>query len=234
MDASKPGPILDASASGAAGSQYKDREGVEGREGKLYSGPAERNTGPILDILKRIVPTAPGRVLAIAEGSGQHVIAFAAVFGHLRFLPTEIEDTALKSIQAYTEDAGLSNVEAPVLFDVVDPDWDAVTKGGAYDVMYVVNLCHIAPWAATEGLMAAAARLLKPSGTLLVYGPFKVDGGFSSEGNKGFDERLRQRNPEWGYRDVKEVQDAGAAKGLAFKEAVEVPANNLVLLFSKP
>jgi hypothetical protein len=51
---------------------------------------------------------------------------------------------------------------------------------GSAAMVYVVNLCHISPWEATEGLLRAAATLLRrPDGRLVIYGPFKVDGEFT-------------------------------------------------------
>lgn len=212
---------------------YKDREGVDGSSVKVFSGPADRNTAPILDILTRIAPSTPGRVLCVAEGSGQHVTAFAKALPQLVFLPTEIEAAAMASIKAYADEAALPNIESPVILDVTSPQWDTIASVGDYSLVYAVNICHISPFAATRGLMDVSSKVLKSGGTLLLYGPFKVKGEFSSEGNKAFDERLRQRDPSWGYRDVAEVQEAAKNAGMELKETIEVPANNLVLLFCK-
>eukprot|EP00955_Chlamydomonas_euryale_P050449 354555-Chlamydomonas_euryale.AAC.1 len=95
-------------------------------------------------------------------------------------------------------------------------------------------MTHISPYAATRGLLAAAAAHLAPHGQLFVYGPFSVDGGtHTSEGNAAFDTSLRARNAEWGLRDVEQLRGDAASEGLALDEVVQMPANNLTLVFSR-
>lgn len=200
---------------------------------KLYTPAAERNADPIADVLagvlpgpEAIPPGAPGRVLEIASGSGQHVVRFASRFPNLVWQPSERSTDALASIEAWRREAGLANLRAPLELDV-ERQWPSAAYGEA---IVCVNLLHIAPWSAAEALFAGAAERLPLGGPLVIYGPFNVGGSFTSEGNRAFDADLRGRDPQLGLRDVERVEQAAAAHGLSLVERVAMPANNLSLI----
>ncbi|KAI7844480.1 hypothetical protein COHA_001940 [Chlorella ohadii] len=134
------------------------------------------------------------------------------------------------SIAAWTRD--LPNVRPPLRLDASQPDSWAV-EAASCRAIFVANMTHIAPWAATQGLLRGAGRVLRPGGELLMYGPFSVDGKPTTESNAAFDAALRGRNPEWGYRDVADVAAGAAAAGMALVERREMPANNFMLVFRK-
>ena len=99
--------------------------------------------------------------------------------------------------------------------------------------VYCSNVCHITPWTVTLGLLQGAARCLRPGGRLLVYGPFNVDGQFTSDGNRRFDATLKQRDPTWGVRDVGDEAAKAAEFGLQLRERIDMPANNFTLVLQK-
>jgi hypothetical protein len=99
--------------------------------------------------------------------------------------------------------------------------------------VFSANVIHIAPWRVAEGLFAGAARYLRDDGLLFLYGPFKRDGRHTAVSNAVFDTSLRQNNPEWGVRDIAEVEALAARNGLALSETVEMPANNMILVFDR-
>src|SRR5665647_3165172 len=51
--------------------------------------------------------------------------------------------------------------------------------------------------------------------------------------NAVFDSSLRQRDPEWGVRDLEALEQLAAAAGLVLIETAEMPANNLMLVFER-
>ena len=66
------------------------------------------------------------------------------------------------------------------------------------------------------------------------YGPFTIEGGkHTSESNREFDVSLRQRNSDWGYRDVENIKAVAIAHGLTLEEQGDMPANNFMLVFRK-
>jgi hypothetical protein len=196
---------------------------------KQTAAASERNRGPILEVLSPLLPEA-GRILEVASGPGIHVVAFAEARPDLDWQPSDPDPHARASIAAWIAERRLANVAQPLDLDVTRPDWpdDAV---GPFDGLVTVNLLHVAPWAACEGLMAGAARLLAPGAFLFVYGPFMRDGRHNSEGNRQFDRSLRAQDPALGLRDLNDVTDCAAHRGLALEAIVEMPANNRSLVF---
>lgn len=195
---------------------------------RQHSPAAERNRGPILAELQRLLP-ARGLALEIASGTGQHAAHLAAGLPGWRWLPTEAEPQALASIGAWC--SGLANVLPPLPLDVRAAQWAGVPA--QVDAIFCANLLHIAPWAVCAALMQGSARHLTPSGLLVLYGPYVVDGEPTAPSNQAFDADLRARNPAWGLRRLADVVQAAESVGLRLHERVAMPANNLLLVFAR-
>lgn len=192
-----------------------------------FSFPSsDRNKGPILEVLRRVLP-APGTVLEIASGSGQHAVFFAEHLPEITWVPSDIDPERLASIQAWREDSDRPNLSAPCRLNVLDDDWGI----GTVDVVFSANMVHITPWKCCLGLLAGARRHLAPGGLLIFYGPFRIGGEHTAPSNLAFDDDLRSRDPNWGVRDLEAVQDA--AVGFTLGERVEMPANNQMLIFRR-
>jgi SAM-dependent methyltransferase len=188
-----------------------------------------RNRDPILEVLRPRLPAA-GLVLEIASGAGEHAAYNAAALPHLAWQPTDPDPDALASIAAWRDHAGLANLMAPLRLDASDPDAWPVERA---DAVVNINMVHISPWAATQGLVAGAARLLPDGGLLFLYGPYIEDGVQTAPSNLAFDESLRARNPAWGLRRLEDVADLAGTHGLSLAERIAMPANNLSLVFRK-
>jgi SAM-dependent methyltransferase len=195
-------------------------------EGGLHAAATERNREPILAVLRGVLPPT-GLVLEIASGTGQHVATFARALPALRWQPSDASSAHLTSISAWS--AGVENVAPPLLLDVEREPWPVVHA----DAILNINMVHIAPWSAAEALLRGAARVLPPTGLLYMYGPFKRGGQHTAPSNERFDERLRGEDPRWGVRDVDDLQRVAASVGFAPAEIVEMPANNLSLIFRR-
>ena len=192
-----------------------------------FSPAADRNKAPILEVLTRFLPGST-TVLEIASGSGQHAEHFAAARTDWEWQPTDGDASALASIASRT--AALSNVRPPLMLDVLAP-WPEPL--GRFDALYCANLLHIAEWATCAALMRGATRHLVPGGAMVLYGPYLVDGEPTARGNAAFDADLRERNPAWGLRRLGEVIAESERAGLAFERRVDMPANNLLLVFRR-
>jgi hypothetical protein len=188
----------------------------------------ERNRAPILAVLARILPDS-GTVLEIASGTGEHVVHFATAFPALRWQPSDPDASARASIAAWRDASGLDNVAAPIALDAATPPWPI----DAAAAVLAINMIHIAPWAAACGLVSGAGRLL-PGGTpLYLYGPFRRDGHAFAESNTAFDRSLRDRDPAWGVRRLEAVAEIAAAAGFDLSDIIEMPANNLSVVFRR-
>ena len=187
-----------------------------------------RNTAPIIDVLRGILPDE-GLVLEVASGSGEHVLAFARAFPHLLWQPTDADPVALRSVEAWRTAEGLPNLLAPVPLDAAGVRWP-VDQAQA---ILCINMVHISPWAATQGLMRAAGRLLARGCLLYLYGAYFQDGVDTAPSNLAFDASLKARNPEWGVRRLEDVVAEAERHGLSLDAVVPMPANNLSVVFRK-
>ncbi len=195
------------------------------------SPSAARNTDPILAALAPLLP-ASGVVLEIASGTGQHCAAMARQFPRLTFQPSDPDPAARASIAAWRDEASTGNIRAPLNLNVAAPDWWAAVEA-PLAVIIAINLLHIAPWTATTGLFAGAARLLRPDGMVICYGAYKRGGRHTAPSNAEFDASLRHRNPDWGVRDVDDVAAVAGAVGLELAGTVDMPANNMLLVWRR-
>ncbi len=204
-----------------------------GQEGaRLFSPSAARNRDPIRDVFLKYLPET-GAVLEIGSGTGEHGVHIAAAAPGLRWFSGDPDGAARASIAAHIAASGLGNIDGPHAVDVCERDWDAALAG-PFDTVVSINMVHIAPFAAAEGLFAGAARLLHSGGRLLLYGPFAQAGVHSAPSNEAFDASLKSRDPRWGVRDL-EHDIAPLAQEHAFRRdaIVEMPANNFTVVFAK-
>lgn len=196
-----------------------------GPEAKKYAPATVRNRDAILDILKEHLPET-GTILEIASGTGEHICHFAQQLPDLSFQPSDISADACRSIAAWVKDSGCTNVNPPLLIDI-----EKAGKVQDTAAILCINMVHIAPWSATKALMAFASQNLPAKGSLYLYGPFIRDGVETAAGNIAFDKNLRSRDPQWGLRKVDDVSSQAHKNGLILKDIIEMPANNLSLIF---
>ncbi len=193
---------------------------------RLYAPSAPRNREPILQVLRQHLPPA-GTVLEVASGTGEHVAYFAAALPGVTWQPTDPDAERRDSIAAWTRE--LPNVRPPLDLDAVEGPWPA----GPVDAVLCINMIHIAPPAATNGLIAGAAATLGVGGSLILYGPFRRAGSVMQPGNAAFDADLRARNPAWGLRMLDDVARLAAAARFGPPVVEPMPADNLTVVFRR-
>ena len=190
-----------------------------------------RNRDVIAKVLAKFFPTEnPIRVLELASGSGQHAVHFAHCFPKWTIQPSDLEPEHLQSVSAYRAHRQSPNVLKPVLLDVSSQEWPEL---GEFEAIWAINLIHISPWETTLGLFRGARSVLSEDGKIYLYGAYRRGGRHTAASNEAFDFSLKQRNPRWGVRCLDEVEELAREQGFALESVVEMPANNLSVVFSR-
>ena len=187
-----------------------------------------RNREPILEILRDVLP-GEGLVLEIASGSGEHALHFARALPALIWQPSDPSAEALASIAAWREEEGPSNLLPPLELDASAEAWSIQSA----DAVVCINMVHFSPWEATVGLMRGAERILTTGAPLVLYGPYKRGDRALEPSNAAFDTDLRLRNARWGLRDLDDVCALAEDHGLERTALIEMPANNLTVVFRR-
>jgi SAM-dependent methyltransferase len=196
---------------------------------RRFAPATVRNRDAIQHVLGPRLPSH-GLALEIASGSGEHVTHFAQSNPPaLVFQPSDPAPEARASIDAWVASAGAINVRPALDLDASAQTWPIDRA----DAILCINMIHISHWAATEGLIRGAARLLPPDGLLYLYGPYRRGGRHTAPSNASFDEELRHQNAAWGVRNLEDVTALAGSHGFGPPEIVEMPANNLSLIFRR-
>ncbi len=195
---------------------------------KRYAPAAARNRQPILDVLRPRLPSR-GLVLEVASGSGEHVVHLAQALPDLVFQPTDPDADARASIDDWAMTLALGNVRTAAALDTTSDAWPVDRA----DAVLCCNMIHIAPWEAAVGLIRGAGRILPSGGLFYLYGPYRREGRHTAPSNEAFDQDLRRRNPAWGVRDLEAVTALAASEGFGTPEILDMPANNLSLVFKR-
>ncbi len=214
----------------------KDGGPVEA-DGRLDAAAFHRNHQPIWAVLKDFLAGRTGDVLEAGSGTGQHVVYFARQTPDITWWPSDLHAAHLRSIAAWRAQAGLANIEPPQRIDLSEPAWSPAPPDGRGPdellAIFCANVIHIAPWRVAEGLFAGAARHLRADGRLFLYGPFKRGGKHTALSNAVFDTSLRERDADWGVRDIADLEKLAESVGLKLAGSFAMPANNMILMFER-
>ncbi|MEL6247151.1 MAG: DUF938 domain-containing protein [Cyanobacteria bacterium J06648_16] len=205
-------------------------------DARQYAAATERNRVPILTVLRQVLPPE-GTILEVASGTGQHAAFFAPQLVPRYWLPSDPQPPLRASIQAWREWSNATNLLPPADIDAAVAGWnvEAALPPGIPNITAIVNInmIHISPWAAGQGLLAGAGQLLPENGVLYLYGPYRRGGQHTAPSNAEFDAWLQSQNPAWGVRDLDAVTATAEDEGLMLYQVVEMPANNLSVVFRK-
>jgi len=204
---------------------------------RLDAPAYHENIHPILSVLEPLLAGVEGNALEIGSGSGQHILRFAQRFPGLTWWPSDIAPGHLRSIRAWRQMAALPNLENPIALDAAALDWrlgqPVHPPGQDLRCIVCINVVHISPWSATEGLFAGAAKALAPGGLLYLYGPYARGGFHTAPSNARFDQSLRAQDPAWGVRDLEQMEKLGVQNGFLLEAVIDMPVNNFSLVFRK-
>ena len=204
---------------------------VPSNDGRLSAPSAEKNAGPITDLVKEFA-SEKGEALEIASGTGQHIIKLAIAKPNLNWQPSDIDQLRISSIETWCNDYDFANVKPPVILDATEIGWSA--KFNSQTFILLVNLMHLISKDEAKILITEIALALAPGGRSIIYGPFKRNGKLTSAGDQTFHLSLIKADPQIGYKNddwmIARFKDAK----LKLLKVALMPANNLAFIFEKP
>jgi len=189
---------------------------------KPYAAAAEQNRVAILPILQQEFKHAT-KILELGSGTGQHAAYFAQHLPHLDWQASDKQEM-LKGISIWLDNDTFPNALPPIELDV-NQQWPQQT----YDGAFAANVAHIMHWDEIEAMFSGLDQVLEDNAVFCLYGPFNVNGHYTSESNARFDQWLKDRDPDSCIRN-KESLDQLAVKN-NFKPSNDwlMPANNKIL-----
>lgn len=195
---------------------------------KPYSPSSDRNKEPILTVLKEVIQRSDGRLLEIGSGTGQHAVFFAPEFPFLEWYPSDVSKNHL-GIKLWLKESFAKNLKDPLKFEIGKDEFPKLK----FDVVFTANTFHIMHWKECKTLMKMLGSRLREGARVVIYGPFKYGGEFTSESNALFDQELKSRDPLSGLRNFEDVHNALVKNGFELLEDYDMPANNRCLVFSR-
>jgi len=196
---------------------------------KPYSAACDQNRDPILAVLKELLGTlieTNPTILEVGTGTGQHAVYFGKALPQVVWQCSD-QQQYHSGIQAWLDEAQLSNVLPPLSLNVSEDSW----PNTQYDLLYSANVMHIMHWQNVVDLFAKGAQCIKPGGLMVCYGPFNYGGQYTSPSNAQFDQSLRMRDPKSGIRNFEDLQKLADEADLNFIRDYEMPANNRILVW---
>lgn len=196
---------------------------------KIENQACVRNQQPIFEALEPWL-IAGGSLLELASGTGQHGVYITQRLPQITWQLSEHPSNLELSIP-WQKEAQESGLLPAIPLDISQPHWHLVPDD--YDYGYCANLLHFISDADMQQSFKGMAEHLKHNGLLFSYGPIN-ENGFTSDGNKALDAWLKADiNPEAGIKELKRIQDVAEQSGFIFKERINLPANNVILVFVK-
>ena len=206
-------------------------------DGRLDAPSFHRNCTAVTNELRKTLDRRTCHVLEIGSGTGQHIVEFSRALPDVTWWPSDCIPRHLTSIEGWRREADRANIRPAILLDTTAPVWpigDAGTPpADGLTAIVSLNMLHIAPWSVALGLLRGAAQHLSSDGVLVVYGPLKIDGKFTTDSNARFDAALRNANSAWGVRDTAALRAAAADYGLTLDRVAEMPSNNFIVVFER-
>ena len=203
---------------------------VQSRDGRLSAPAAEKNAGPITELVKEYAPER-GEALEIASGTGQHIVELAVVKPNLNWQPSDIDPIRIASIETWCKDYNLANVRPPIILNATEIGWSS--KFTRQNFIFLVNLFHLISEDEATILISEISAALAPGGRLIIYGPFKRNNKLTSAGDQTFHQSLITADPQIGYKNDAWMTAEFKEAKLELLKIVPMPANNLAFICEK-
>ena len=192
-----------------------------------FSQAAENNKTAIAELLVPALERA-SRLLEIGSGTGQHAVYFSSLLPRISWQPSDLSEN-LESLNVRLKAEGGANILPAMMLNVMSSDWSVEPV----DAIYSANSVHIMSWSHVEALFAGVDKVLKPNGILVLYGPFKYGGEFTTPSNAQFELWLKARDANSGIRDFEAVDALANEVGLKIFADHPMPANNQLIIWQR-
>ena len=193
---------------------------------KPFAESSEQNKHVILQVLQTLF-TAPGEVLEIGSGTGQHAVHFTQHMSHLLWQPTDCADQ-ISGMKLWFNEVTHQRIRQPLVLDVTQ-NWTSQS----FDYVFTANTLHIVSWVAVQSMFAGVGKNLKSGGLFVQYGPFNYGGKFTSDSNARFEQWLKSRDPLSGIRNFEDLEILAKQHNMVLHSDHEMPVNNRVLVWQK-
>ncbi len=190
-----------------------------------FSQASENNKRPILQHLQSVLADS-ATVLEVGGGTGQHAVFFGENLPHINWQSSDVPEY-VESLKLRIQHAALENVPTPIALNVNNQPWAC----DRFDVVFTANSFHIMSADSVVAFFAELPKHLSNQAKLIVYGPFRYHGDYTTESNARFDQWLKDRDPLSGIRDFEWVDGLAQAAGLKLSADHGMPANNQLLIW---
>ena len=168
------------------------------------------------------------KVLEIGSGTGQHALYFANNLPFVMWQPSDLEDNH-PGMLLWLQEAVHGNILEPLVLDVRE----GFSSTYSYNAVFTANTMHIMSWEEVLQMINVVDQSLLANGHFIVYGPFSVDGEYTSASNKAFDQHLKSIKQHMGIRDLEDIAHVCENRLLQYLTCYDMPANNKLVLFKK-
>ena len=192
---------------------------------------AESNKNAILKVLEQEL-SINATVLEIGSGTGQHAATFCTNLPTIHWTPSDLNNGSFESITSWKRVVSANNMAPPRLIDAASPNWN-IGDVNRISAIVAINVIHISSFDVTLGILNGANKYLDKGGVLYFYGPFFQNNAEPTESNKVFDQYLRNQNEYWGIRTLDEIEVLAKDRSLHLDKTIEMPKNNLSVIFQK-
>lgn len=193
-----------------------------------YSPACETNKDPILNVLKDVITQEDRRLLEIGSGTGQHAVYFAPHFPQVEWYPTDVS-ASLKGMSLWFHEHQIRNIQKPSRLEVGKDELPKLK----FDLIFTANTFHIMHWKECKSLIKMFGGRLREGSRVLIYGPFKYDGQFTSVAHEELDRELKAKDPSSGIRAFEDVNNAMIKNGFELILDVDMPENNQMLVYNR-
>lgn len=186
------------------------------------------NDQEILNILEQVITRDDRRLLEIGAGSGEQSVFLARHFPQVEWYPTDVS-AKLKSMSTVIQEKGSRNVQKPARVEIGKDELPKLK----FDLIYTADTFHVLHWKECKSLIKQFGGRLREGSRVVIYGPFKYAGNFTSPAHEELDQTLKAADPSSGIRSFEDVNNAMIKNGFELVMDETLPGAHQVLVYKR-